>query len=200
LNFAVPISWNMKTSMSRFDASPTGLDGLLVLQRKLASDDRGLFGRLFCADDLRLFGWDKSLAQSNISITQGVGTVRGMHFQRPPHAEMKLVTCIAGSVFDVAIDIREASKTKLQHFGIELSAENQKTMLIPEGFAHGFQCLSERATLIYFHSAAFHAEAADGLNPQDPKLNIQWPFKVSRLSEKDKSYAMIGDTYKGVNL
>jgi dTDP-4-dehydrorhamnose 3,5-epimerase len=190
----------MKTSMSRFDASPTGLDGLLVLQRKLAGDDRGLFGRLFCADDLCLFGWDKSLAQSNISITQGVGTVRGMHFQRPPHAEMKLVTCIAGSVFDVAVDIREESKTKLQHFGIELSAENQKTMLIPEGFAHGFQCLSEQATLIYFHAAAFQAEAADGLNPQDPKLNIQWPFKVSRLSEKDKSYAMIGDTYKGVNL
>ena len=173
--------------MSRFDASPTGLDGLIVLQRKLASDERGQFGRLFCAGDLKLFGWEKPVAQSNISITQGAGTVRGLHFQHPPHDEMKLVTCIEGSVFDVAVDIRENSKTKLQSFGVELSAENQNAMLIPEGFAHGFQCLSKRAILIYFHSAAFHADAADGLHPEDPKLGIKWPLKITRASEKDMS-------------
>ncbi len=186
--------------MSRFDAFATGLDGLMVLQRKLAGDDRGQFGRLFCADDLKTFGWNKPLAQSNLSITQGVGTVRGMHFQNPPHAEMKLVTCIEGSVFDVALDVRENSKTKLQSFGTELSAENQKAMLIPEGFAHGFQCLSDRATLIYFHSAAYQAEAADGLHPQDPKLAIPWPLEITRLSEKDASYAMITEKFKGVKL
>ena len=186
--------------MSRFDVSPTGLDGLLVLQRKMASDDRGQFGRLFCAGDLKIFGWGKPIAQSNISITEGAGTVRGLHFQHPPHDEMKLVTCIEGSVFDVAVDIRENSKTKLQWFGAELSAENQKAMLIPQGFAHGFQCLSKRAILIYFHSAAFYAEAADGLHPEDPKLAIKWPLKITRASEKDMSYVKIGDTLKGVKL
>jgi dTDP-4-dehydrorhamnose 3,5-epimerase len=190
----------MSKAMSRFEVSPTGLDGLMVLQRKLISDDRGQFGRLFCTDDLKPFGWAKPVVQSNISITEGAGTVRGLHFQRPPHCEMKLVTCVEGSVYDVAVDIREKSKTFLQWFGTELSADNQKAMLIPEGFAHGFQCLSQRATLIYFHSAAFHAEAADGLHPGDPKLEIKWPQDIARLSEKDSSYAMITDTFKGVKI
>jgi len=186
--------------MSRFDASHTGLDGLMILQRKLARDDRGKFGRLFCADDLKVFGWTKPVAQSNISITEGIGTVRGLHFQHMPHTEMKLVTCIEGSVYDVAVDIRERSKTWLQWFGAELSEENQKAMLIPEGFAHGFQCLSERATLIYFHNKAFHADSADGLHLEDPKLAIKWPQKVTRLSEKDMSFDMINETFKGLKL
>ena len=190
----------MRKAMSRFEALPTGLEGLMVVQRKMARDDRGQFGRLFCAEDLQILGWQKPLAQSNLSITQGAGTVRGLHFQHPPHDEMKLVTCIDGSVFDVAVDLRENSKTKLQYFGTALSAENQQAMLIPEGFAHGFQCLSDRATLIYFHSAAFHAEAADGLHPQDPKLAITWPLEITRLSDKDSSYAMITDKFKGVKL
>jgi dTDP-4-dehydrorhamnose 3,5-epimerase len=198
VSFAATTLQLTKAAMSRFDATPTGLAGLMVLQRKLARDDRGQFGRLFCADDLKIFGWQKPIAQSNISITQGSGTVRGLHYQHPPHDEMKLVSCIEGCVYDVAVDIRANSKTKLQHFGVELSAENQKALLIPEGFAHGFQCLSERATLIYFHSAAFHAEAAGGLHPQDEKLAITWPLKIARASEKDLSYVKIDDTFKGV--
>ncbi len=186
--------------MSRFDALPTQLEGLMVLKRQLARDVRGQFGRLFCADDLKVFGWVKPVAQSNLSITEGKGTVRGLHFQRTPHAEMKLVTCIEGSVYDVAVDVREKSKTWLQWFGIELNAENQNAILIPEGFAHGFQCLSERATLIYFHSAMFRADAADGLHPEDPRLAIKWPQNIGRLSEKDMSYNMVGNTFKGVEI
>jgi dTDP-4-dehydrorhamnose 3,5-epimerase len=188
----------MDKAMALFDAEPTGLDGLLVIQRTMSGDARGQFGRLFCADDLKPFGWTKAVTQSNLSVTIGQGTVRGIHFQHPPHSEMKLVTCIEGKIFDVAVDIRKNSKTFLHYFATELSAENQKSMLIPEGFAHGFQCLSERCSMIYFHSAAFTATAAGGIHPQDPKLAIIWPQQVARLSAQDAGYPMLQDDFSGV--
>ncbi len=182
----------------RFTAHETPLRGLFVIERKTMSDDRGFLSRLFCAEDLAAFGWQGSIAQLNETGTRQRGTVRGMHFQRPPHAEIKLVTCTRGRILDIAIDIREESPTFLQHYGIELSEDNGKSLLIPKGFAHGFQALTDDVRMIYAHSQAYTAEAEGGLNPQDPSLAIDWPLPVINLSPRDAGHPLLAQDYRGV--
>jgi dTDP-4-dehydrorhamnose 3,5-epimerase len=155
---------------------------------------------LFCAEELSVAGWKKPIAQINHTRTSRRGTVRGMHFQRAPHSEMKLVSCIRGSVWDVAVDLRKGSATFLQWHAEELSAENGRAMLIPEGFAHGFQSLTDDVELLYCHSAPYHAEAEDGLNPADPELAIAWPLEITELSGRDTQHPMIGQTFAGLAL
>ena len=147
-----------------------------------------------------MVGWTKPIAQINHTFSPKQGTVRGMHFQRGAHAEMKIVSCIRGEVWDVAVDMRKGSETFLQWHAEYLSNKNGYAMLIPEGFAHGFQALSDDVELIYFHSEPYFVDAEDGLNPRDPSLNINWPLKISEISSKDAGRPLIIPEFKGVEI
>lgn len=186
--------------MARFDFQSTSLSGLILVQRKPSNDTRGFFGRFYCAEEFRAIGLDKPIAQINHSFTCGKGSVRGLHFQYPPYAENKLVSCLSGSVFDIAIDLRANSPSFLHWHGEILSAENRRSLLIPEGFAHGFQTLSEDCELIYLHTAAFHPEAEGALNIADPALAIKLPLAISQLSERDSSHPFIDSHFLGMHL
>ncbi|WP_110032834.1 dTDP-4-dehydrorhamnose 3,5-epimerase family protein [Hoeflea marina] len=162
-----------------------GRSGPQLIGRKRLADDRGHFSRLFCAEELAEAGWTGPVAQVNHSVTGRAGTVRGLHLQRPPHAEMKLVSCIRGAVFDVAVDLRPGSPTRFTAVAAELSAENGLAMLVPEGFAHGFQALCDGCELIYLHSAGHSPGSEAGLRHDDPALAIAWPLPVALVSERD---------------
>lgn len=186
--------------MSRFTIFDTPIADLKIVERQQLGDSRGFLSRFFCAEELAAAGWHKSIAQINQTVTQKQGTIRGMHFQRPPHAEMKLVTCLRGAVWDVAVDLRAGSKTFLRWHAVELSASNRCALLIPEGFAHGFQTLADDCELIYLHSAAYASLAEAGLNSKDPMLSINWPLAVSDISARDTHHPMLNHLFKGVAL
>jgi dTDP-4-dehydrorhamnose 3,5-epimerase len=186
--------------MSRFTVTDTALIGLKVLHRQVMGDARGFLSRVFCAQELKDSGWHGPIAQINHTLTQRTGTVRGMHYQRPPHAEMKLVSCLRGAVLDVAVDLRADSPTFLRWHAQTLSAENHESLLIPQGFAHGFQTLTDDTEMLYCHSAPYVPAADAGLNPFDARLAIAWPLKVSVLSDKDGNQAMIPQSFEGVRV
>lgn len=183
---------------SRFDIQPTPLPGLNVLVRKPLGDSRGYLERMFCVDELQDVFGARRVVQINHTLTQTRGTVRGMHFQHGPHAEMKFVSCLRGSVFDVAVDLRKGSPTFLQWHAELLGADNHKTFAIPEGFAHGFQTLTDDCEMLYLHTAAYSQGAEAGLNPQDPKLAIKWPLPIAEISPRDAAHALIADDFVGV--
>jgi dTDP-4-dehydrorhamnose 3,5-epimerase len=184
--------------MSRFQFIDTPLAGLKIVERSRRSDERGFFSRMFCAEELRAAGWSKPIAQINQTLTHRQGAVRGMHFQFPPHAEMKLVNCIRGEVWDVAVDLRRDSPTFLKWFGVRLSAQNGHALLIPEGFAHGFQALAADCELIYFHSCAYHAASEGAVHPEEPRLAIQWPQSIAELSARDRAHPMLSQAFQGI--
>jgi dTDP-4-dehydrorhamnose 3,5-epimerase len=186
--------------MSRFTILDTPIIDLKIVERQQLGDSRGFFSRLFCTDELAAAGWLKPIAQINQTFTQKQGTIRGMHFQHPPYAENKLVNCLSGAVFDVAVDLRADSPTFLRWHGEILSAENRRSLLIPEGFAHGFQTLTEDCELIYLHTAPYHPEAEGAINVADPALTIIWPLAVSEQSERDQSLPLIGPHFSGICL
>jgi dTDP-4-dehydrorhamnose 3,5-epimerase len=172
--------------------------GLKRIQRQRMGDKRGFFSRLFCATELSAAGWAKPIAQINHSCTAIRGTVRGMHFQHPPHAEMKLVSCLRGKVWDVAVDLRAGSPTLLQWHAEYLSAENGVSLLIPEGFAHGFQTLADDCEMLYFHTTAYCHEAEGGVHAEDPRLAIHWPLPVAGLSSRDGAHPFLDANFAGV--
>lgn len=178
--------------------SPTALAGSFVIDLKAFSDDRGWFARYYCKDEFRQIGHDAEWVQMNHSFSAKKGTVRGMHFQWAPHKEIKLVRCIAGAVFDVIVDLRKNSPTFLQWFGTELSAENKRSLYIPEGFAHGFQCLADDCELLYHHSAFYQPGAEAGIRYDDPAIGIGWPLPVTVISERDSSHPLLDKEFKGV--
>ena len=184
--------------MQRLTIEELPLAGLKLIERLPSGDSRGSFARLFCADELRAAGWDAPVAQINHSLTARKGTVRGLHFQHPPHAEMKLVSCVRGAVFDVAVDLRRGSPTFLAWHGEHLSADNGRAMLIPQRFAHGFQALTDGAELVYCHSAAYDAAAEGGLNPRDPRLAVAWPLPIADMSARDVQAAMLDVAFTGM--
>lgn len=186
--------------MSRFSIQATELKDLKVITRQPLGDSRGFLSRLFCADELAHAGWHKPVAQINHTYSATKGTVRGMHFQYPPHAEMKLVSCIKGEVYDVAVDLRQGSPTFLQWHAQVLSAENNTALLIPEGFAHGFQTLTDDVEMLYCHSQSYCKEAESGLNPKDPVLNISWPLLITEISERDMNHPIIDKKFKGMTI
>ncbi len=183
---------------TRFDILDTPLSGLRILQRKPIGDSRGYLERLFCAEELQTLAPGKLIAQINHTLTASRGTVRGMHFQRPPHAETKFVSCLRGEVFDVAVDLRYNSPTFLHWHAEVLSADNHKTLVIPEGFAHGFQTLTDDCEMLYFHTATYQPGAEGGLNAQDPQLAIAWPLPVAGLSPRDGTHPFLGNDFTGV--
>lgn len=186
--------------MKRFQIQSTRLEGLCVIQRTAVGDDRGFLSRLFCSKELAAAGWTWPISQINHTATAASGTVRGMHFQLPLKAEAKLVSCIRGAVWDVAVDVRKDSPTFLQWHAEELSAENLRAMLIPPGFAHGFQTLMPDSELVYLHSEAYDSGLERGLNPQDPILAIPWPLDISNISPRDLGHQMLEVDFSGVPL
>lgn len=186
--------------MSRFTIHDTVLSGLKCLERQRLGDARGFLSRLFCAEELPVAGWQGPVAQINHTFTAKRGVVRGLHFQYPPHAEIKLVTCIRGAVWDVAVDLRAGSETFLQWHAVELSAQNNRSLLIPQGFAHGFQTLTEDCEMVYLHSAPYVADAEAGLSAQDPRLSIAWPLPIAELSPRDAQHPLLNVPFKGLTL
>ena len=184
--------------MSRFAICDLPLAGLKRVVREKRGDSRGFLSRLFCADDLSAAGWRKPVSQINQTVTSRRGTVRGLHFQGPPHAEIKLVSCLRGAVWDVAVDLRSGSPTFLAWHAEELSAENGAALLIPEGFAHGFQALTDECELLYLHSAPYAPLAEGGINPRDPAVGVAWPLPISELSPRDEGHPMLTDRFTGV--
>lgn len=186
--------------MSNFEIIPTPLAGLQLVRRKAIEDQRGFLSRIYCADEFHLAGINKPIVQINLSHTRKKGVVRGLHYQQPPHAEIKVVGCIRGAIWDVAVDLRRDSPTFLQWHGEILTEDNRKSLIIPEGYAHGFQTLSEDCELIYLHTANYRPDAEDALNVSDPRLEISWPLSIVDLSERDRSHPFIGSDYKGIDL
>lgn len=184
--------------MARFDFIPTPFLGLTLVQRKANEDHRGFLSRFFCAEECRDAGFNKPIAQINQTLTRAKGAVRGLHFQHPPHAEIKLISCLHGEIFDVAVDLRHDSPTYLKWYSTILTAQNRQSLLIPEGFAHGFQALTENCELIYLHTAAYHSEEEGALNVVDPTLNIAWPLAISEMSERDRQHKMIDQDFQGI--
>jgi dTDP-4-dehydrorhamnose 3,5-epimerase len=183
---------------SRFEILDVPLSGLRVVVRKPFVDARGYLERMFCSEDLSGILAARKVAQVNRTLTRRRGTVRGMHFQYPPHAEMKLVSCLRGEVFDVAVDLRRDSPTFLRWRSEVLSEENGRTLVIPEGFAHGFQALTEDCELLYFHTTAYHPEAEGGLNSTDPRLAIEWPLPIADRSERDSDLPFVDQAFEGL--
>lgn len=186
--------------MNRLSATKLPLAGLNLVERQRLGDSRGYLTRVFCAEELASAGWTKPIAQINHTGTAKQGTVRGMHFQHSPHAEMKLVSCIRGEVWDVAVDVRANSPTFLQWHAELLSANNGLALLIPEGFAHGFQTLTDDVEMLYCHAAAYDPIAEAGLNPNDPRLAISWPLPIAELSARDAGHRMIEAGFGGAVL
>jgi dTDP-4-dehydrorhamnose 3,5-epimerase len=166
----------------------TKIAGVSVIHSEPFKDDRGFFNRIFCQKELDVIRSGIVIAQINHSMTKTKGTIRGMHFQNPPHAEMKVVRCIKGSIFDVAVDLRKDSAAFLQWHGEILSADNMKALVIPEGCAHGFQSLEDDIEMIYMSTSPYNREAEGGIRFDDLKISIQWPLPVTLISEKDKNW------------
>lgn len=185
--------------MSRFEIQDLPLAGLKLVQPQPQGDARGSLTRLFCAEELRSI-WPKPVVQINLTRSRQRGTVRGLHFQHPPHAEAKLVTCLRGEVWDVVVDLRAGSPTLLQWHAETLSGANRRGIIIPEGFAHGFQTQSDEVEMLYFHSAGYLPAAEDGLSPQDPRLDIPWPAPIALISERDRSHPQLDQNFKGLAL
>lgn len=186
--------------IDRFEILDTPIHGLKLIRRNPLGDRRGYLERFFCTDELQaLLPSDKGIAQINLTLTENQGTIRGMHFQHPPHAESKFVSCLRGEVFDVAVDLRRDSPTFLHWHAEILTPDNHRTLLIPEGFAHGFQTLADNTEMLYFHTEVYRPAAEDGLNPRDPRLDIEWPIAIAELSERDKAHSLLDGDFAGVD-
>lgn len=175
--------------MARFEKIG-GLEGLILVHPKRIGDERGFFAETFRQSEFAAHGIDCQFVQSNHSLSQSKGTLRGLHFQKAPHAQAKLVQCIAGSLLDVVVDIRPESSTFGQHASVELSAATGSQLFVPAGFAHGFCTLEDDTQIIYSVTEYYSPEAEFGLAFDDPELGIQWPFPPSdmTLSERDRHW------------
>ncbi len=178
--------------------SQTPIPGVVVVQTEPYSDQRGSFARFYCQDELREIIAERTIVQINHSFTRTAGAVRGLHYQQSPHAEMKLVRCLEGRVWDVVVDLRAGSPTFLGWHAEELSKGNQRMLVIPEGCAHGFQVLDEDSELLYLHTACYVSSAEAGLQPTDPKLAIDWPLPVQDLSDRDRNHPLLTAEFEGL--
>jgi dTDP-4-dehydrorhamnose 3,5-epimerase len=176
----------------------TPLANVAVVETTPQRDQRGVFARLFCAQELSSIIGQRRIVQINHSRTHLAGAVRGMHYQHPPHAEMKLVRCLNGRVWDVAVDLRAGSPTFLQWHAQELSADSALMLAIPEGCAHGFQALEADSELLYLHTACYTPAAEAGLCCTDPRLKIAWPLPIADLSDRDRAHPLLTNDFAGL--
>jgi len=178
----------------------TRIEGVFVVETTPFKDQRGSFVRYYCGNELSSLIGERRIVQINLSNTHTVGAVRGLHFQHPPHAEMKLIRCLRGKVWDVAIDLRSGSPTFMQWHSEELSPENARMIVIPEGCAHGFQVMEEDSELLYLHTAFYTPGYEGGAPFNDPRLNISWPLPVTDLSERDRKHPPITPDFAGITI
>ena len=169
---------------------PAPLAGAYIVDLKRIEDDRGFFARSFCQEEFNRLGLKHDFVQCNISFNPKRGTLRGMHFQIEPHAEAKLVRCTQGAVWDVIVDLRADSRCYKMSFGVELSAVTRRALYIPEGFAHGFQTLTDDAEVLYMMAASYHAESARGVRWNDPAFGIEWPLPSAIMSQRDRDFPL----------
>jgi dTDP-4-dehydrorhamnose 3,5-epimerase len=170
----------------KFHASP--IEGVFLIEQEARGDERGFFARVFCEKEFAAAGLETRYVQMNNSLSASKGTLRGMHYQLAPAAEVKVVRCVRGRLFDVALDLREGSPTFGKYFGAELTAENRRLMYVPRGFAHGFLTLEENTEAIYLVSDFYAAERERGVRWNDPRFGIRWPATPEVLSDKDAKH------------
>lgn len=186
------------TANPRFVFENTPIEGVKIAKRLPAKDCRGFFERFFCESEYKQVLNGRKITQINHSRTIGLGTTRGMHYQRGSHSEMKIISCLQGAVYDVAVDLRRDSPTFLSWYGLELTAENFKTLIVPEGCAHGFQSLGDSCELIYLCTSPYESGAEGIINALDPGIGIDWPQRVMNRSQKDASAPFIAEGFLGL--
>lgn len=186
--------------MPRFAVTTTRLAGLMRIQRQPIKDQRGALTRMFCAEELADAGWQGPIAQINHTHTVQRGTVRGLHYQRPPASETKLVSCIHGAIWDVVVDLRSGSRTYLHWYAEELSERNCTALLIPPGCAHGFQSLQDHTELLYLHSTPYTPSCEAAVHVTEPQLAIAWPLPIANLSDRDAAHPLLPREFKGIAL
>jgi dTDP-4-dehydrorhamnose 3,5-epimerase len=167
---------------------PTKLKGAYIIEVEKIEDSRGFFGRLWCKSEVSEMGLNTDLSQSNVSFNMRKGTLRGMHFQKKPFQETKLVRCTMGSIYDVIVDIRPESETFKQWIGVTLTSENHRMIYVPEGFAHGFITLEDNSEVYYLVTENYQKEFEGALRWDDPELNIKWPVTPTEISDKDMAH------------
>lgn len=178
----------------------TLISGLMIIETESHSDPRGAFFRLYCQEELQKIMGVRQIVQINHSCTRTVGAVRGLHFQYPPHAEMKLIRCIKGKVWDVAVDLRTGSETFLKSHAEELSPSNARMMIIPEGFAHGFQVMEPDSELLYLHTEFYKPEAEGGVAHDEAQLAISWPLTITDMSDRDQKHPPLCLNFSGIKV
>lgn len=186
--------------MSNLTFQKTPITGLQIIERHPLNDERGFLERMFCQKTLKFLLKEKTIRQINHTLTGKEGSVRGLHFQYALHAEAKIVSCLKGKVWDVAVDLRKGSPTFLQYFAVTLSRDNLQSLFIPEGFAHGFQTLTSDCEMIYFHTADYNANEEGALNALDPLLTIKWPKPITERSERDIGHKMLSKDFLGIEI
>jgi dTDP-4-dehydrorhamnose 3,5-epimerase len=178
----------------------TLIPGAWIIESTVIRDSRGAFSRVFCSRELHAIIGNRSIVQINHSMTHSVGAVRGLHYQNPPHSEMKIVRCLNGRVFDVAVDLRQGSPTFLKWTAVELTPENHLAFVIPEGCAHGFQVLEEDTQILYFHTAFYTPNAEGAIRFDDPIIGVKWPLSTTDISARDLSHPYLKENYNGIEL
>ncbi|MFX1311067.1 MAG: dTDP-4-dehydrorhamnose 3,5-epimerase [Promethearchaeota archaeon] len=184
----------------KFEFLETKIKDVYVIVPKPFKDHRGMFSRAFCKNEFKEIGHNKEIVNINHSATKIKGSIRGMHFQYPPKAEIKIIKCIKGSIFDIAIDLRKDSPTFLNYHSEILSADNMKMLYVPEGFAHGFQSLEDDIEMIYYTTEFYNPEYEGGVKYNDPKIKVEWLLEITDLSEKDKNLSLLSDDFKGIEV
>ena len=177
----------------------TELNGVFVIEPEIIEDERGFFACSWKQDEFEKHRLNPRLVQCNISYNTRSGTVRGMHFQNQPHAETKLVRCTRGAIYDVAIDLRSDSPTRYRWVGAELTGDNHRMLYIPEGFAHGYQTLTDSTEVCYQMSEYYHPESAGGVRWSDPLFGIEWPLPVTVIAERDATYPLVAASQLGAS-
>ncbi len=178
----------------------TSIEGLFVLHRPVRNDERGFFSRLFGADEFAVAGLNTNAVHVNTSTSTETGTLRGFHFQYPPFSEAKIVSCVAGAIWDVGVDLRPGSPTRFQSFGKRLTPENGVSLVIPEGFGHAFVTLEPNSTVVYVVSNVYAPDYESGISFSDPRLRITWPIEPRVVSPKDRSWGLIEDRMQEIDL
>ncbi len=166
----------------------THLLGAFIIEPEILTDERGAFARIFCQKEFESHGLNPNILQSSISLNNKKFTLRGMHFQKSPHAEAKLVRCSRGLIYDVIVDLRPDSPTYMEWTSIELSLENKRMVYVPEGFAHGFQTLEDDTEVIYQMSQFYSPDHSGGIRWDDPSFSIEWPGEPTVISPKDQNF------------
>ncbi|MBA4339504.1 MAG: dTDP-4-dehydrorhamnose 3,5-epimerase [Hyphomonas sp.] len=172
---------------------PTTLKDAVLIDLERRGDDRGFFARTFCADEFAANGLPTEFVQQNMSYSATKGTIRGMHFQRAPHAEDKLIRCLRGAIVDIILDLRPDSPTYKRWEAFVLNEENKRQLLVPKGFAHGFQTVSDHVEVTYLVSSRYNGAAEGGVRWNDPAFGITWPLAPTEMSDKDKKWADFAD-------